>query len=116
MELKKHVEKHLNSVLFSHINITSYTGDNSLQSLDLFSQKMREMLYGMMRGSQNASELVPNLPFWLNPEKRCVESATKSKNYINGTFNQHFPVKWEDALHQAFVANCKLVKINIIDI
>ena len=80
---------------------------------------MKKMLFGMMRGSQNASELVPNLPYWLNPEKRCVESAARMKIYPNQTIGCRpncFPVKWEHTFHQAFVADGKLVKRNIVDI
>ena len=109
----KDMEDKLNSILFSHFNITINPGETSLQSLGLFRRNMREMLFGMMRGRQHASELVPNLPFWLNSEKRCVESAAKMLIHPNQTKECRpncLPVKWEDTLLKAFATDCKLVK------
>ena len=112
-EFDRGMEDKLNSILFSHFNITSNPGETSLQSLGQFRHTMRGMLFGMMRGRQNASELVPNMPFWLNSEKRCVESAAKILIHFNQTKECRpncLPVKWEDTLFKAFMADCKLVK------
>ena len=107
-KFEKAVQDYLNSNLFS--NFKSNPGETPLHSLAMFEQKMRKMLFGMMRGTQNASELLPNLPFWLNSEKRCVESGAKVKMYPNETLEcwpNCRPVKWEDALLKAFAFNSK---------
>ena len=105
---EKKVQDALNSNLFSNFKFNPE--ETPLHSLALFEQKMRKMLFGMFRGTQNASELLPNLPFWLNSEKRCVEPAIKMKMYPNQTLEcwpNCMPVKWEDALLKAFAFNSK---------
>ena len=107
---EKAVQNALNSNLFSNFKFNP--GETPLHSLVLFEQKMSKMLYGTMRGTQNASELLPYLPFWLNSEKRCVESAVNVMLLPNQKL-ECWPncrsVKWEDALVKAFVFNCKSV-------
>ena len=106
---EKEIQDALNSNLFSNFKFNP--GETPLHSLALFEQKMRMMLFRMMAGTQDASELLPNLPFWLNSEKRCVESAYKVKITEKlECFPNCRPVKWEDALMKAFVFNGKLVK------
>ena len=102
----KIIKTALNSNLFA---TTLFPGDFFI-SLGLFRQIMRNMLFGMMRGSQNASELVPLLPFWLNSEKRCVEVNAKVYIFPNNTKAckpDCSPVKWENTLHEAFVNDCE---------
>lgn len=109
-EIEKWVELKLNSVLYSHFSEDDRSG--SFWSLSQFSYEMKKMLFDMMRGSQNASEILPNLPFWPNPEKKCVELAARQILHMNGVECRPncYHVKWEEALYQAFAADCKLVK------
>ena len=64
----------------------------------------------MVRGSQNTSKLLPHLPFWPNPEKRCVELAARQIPQMNGVKcpPNCFHVKWEEALYHAFATDRKL--------
>ena len=66
-----------------------------------------------MRGSHNATELVPILPFWLNSEKICVESNSRVIYYLNQTMDcrQCSPVPWENTLTREFLDNGKLEKM-----
>ena len=105
-EIEEWVELKLNSVLYSHYSSMTNFGD-----MIAFAQEMKKMLYAMVRGSQNASSILPHLPFRPNPEKRCVEVAARQLAHVGGVVECQpncFHVKWEEALYQAFAANCKL--------
>ena len=107
-EIEKWVELKLNSAIYSHFGYPNFFWD-----MMMLSEEIRQMLYDLVRGSQNASAVIPHLPFWSNSEKRCVELAARQIAHRNGTVECQpncFHVRWEEALYQAFAANCKLVK------
>lgn len=96
----------LNNILLSNFN-------TSLQLLGEFQVNMRTKLFGTMRGSHNATELVQILPFWLNSEESCVESNSRIKLHLNQTIECTLcsPVQWENTLTREFLGNGRLENV-----
>ena len=107
-DIEQWVELKLNSVLYSHFSTMTEFGD-----MESFLYNIKTSLYDTVRGSQNAtSEVQPYLPFWPNPEKGCVEYASRQTSQGDGTIScqpKCFHVKWEEAIYHAFLSNGKFV-------
>ena len=104
-DIEEWAELKMKSVMYSHFSNTTL-----LEPAVTLSFEIRQLLYDMVRGSQNTSKLLPHLPFWPNPEKRCVELAARQIPQMNGVKcpPNCFHVKWEEALYHAFATDRKL--------
>ena len=113
--IEQWVELKLNSVLYSHFSTMTEFREMVWAShrMESFSNEIKTLLYDTVRGSRNAtSEVQPYLPFWPNPEKGCVEYASRQTLHGDGTIScqpKCFHVKWEEAIYQAFLSNGKFV-------
>ena len=90
MSLDSLIETHLYSALFG--NYTATLGFEGY--LNTFLRNMKEMFYGMMRGTQDAEELRPYLPAWFNEKYKCTD------------FVSQYSLQWEKTFREAFERNC----------
>ena len=107
------IEKSLNSIIFANWRMKTrrYKGQSTgqgywtIESIPQFSNKLRDMIFGMIQGSQNASELRPLLPIWFNSDKSCIEY--NPPNYNGDYCDKQYHLEWERALCAVFCVPSK---------